>query len=155
MSSAPLNLRTSCSSVWPDISQPPRSSRRSRLQKRPLASKWCTSMSGATSCRGAGRRRKRKKKKRVGRHYFLPERTSFHLDLPSSLHFTSFLSNTHMQKTREKRNHPLKDPFFSTPPSANRKNFLRNYFSPPPQNLTPAVCACVSSPLYHSFYSGF
>lgn len=152
VSSAPLNLWTLSSSVWPDISQPPRSSRRSRLQKRPLASKWRTSTSGATSCRGGGGR---ERKKRFGRYYFLPERTSFHLDSPSSLHFTSFLSNTHMQKTREKKKSPAESSFFVLPRRLTTKTFFAIIFLLP-HRISPLPFSLASARHFiAAFYSGF
>lgn len=46
-------------------------------------------------------------RKCIGHHYFIPKRLCFHLDSASSLYFSFFLPNTHMQNHLVKAFHPV------------------------------------------------
>lgn len=77
------------------------------------------------------------KRKCIGHHYFIPKRLCFHLDSASSLYFSFFLSNTHMQNHRLKAFHPVLSHLL-----------LFSYFFMPHQNLP-------RSPLFVRFVSTF
>lgn len=143
MPSAPLNLRTLSLCVWPDISRPPRSSRRRRLQKRPLASKWRTSTSDATSCRGAGEGGGKEKKNVLDTIISFPKGQAF-ISTCRLLFISAPFSLIHACERQENKEITCRKlrGFFCSPHQLTHKNLHYNYFLLPHRISSVRCCLC-------------